>query len=516
MMMRHSLLLPSLAALACLLALPEQAEARPSLPPHFASHMVLQREMPVPLWGKAEPGETVQVSFAGQSRTTQADKEGNWRILLDPLGTSAESRTLRVEGNMPDSSGDRSPVLLDDILVGEVWFCSGQSNMDMTVAKTEKYRFAGVDNEAAEVAAANHPLIRMFTGDWACKNQPMYAVQGTWRACTPETVREFSAVGYFFARRLRESLAVPVGLVTLSYGASTAQAWIRREAISAEPRLKPVLDTYDAQVAAYVPPSEEELKAWTLEVEKARAQGLRAPKKPKADPILDQHNPTVLYNGMIHPVVPMALRGVLWYQGESITAPKELFPLWNETLIRDWRKLWGRELPFYFVQLAAHGKASNNPEVREQQALALKLPSTGMAVTIDIGDRGNVHPKNKQDVGARLALLALARTYGQPLEDSGPILLAAAREGAALRLSFAHAQGGLVARGGDLRTLEVAGAEGKFLPATAVIRGSSLLVSNPQIQAPVSVRYAWSAFPEGCNLFNTAGLPAAPFRASVP
>lgn len=490
--------------------------ARPSLPPHFGPHMVLQCDQQLPLWGRSEPGEKITLSFAGQSRTFTADAQGAWSTSLDPLCVSASPRSLTVSGDKPDSSGDMSPLVLDDILVGEVWLCSGQSNMDMTVAMTPKYRFAGVNNEAAEVAAANHPLIRMFTGTPTCINTPQYSVPGLWRACTPNTVREFSAAAYFFARRLRQDLDVPVGLVTLSYGASTAQAWIRREAITADPLLKPVLDTFDAQVANHVAPSEAEIIAWKAEVEKARSLGLRAPKQPKSDPVLDQHNPTVLFNGMVNPVVPMALRGILWYQGESITAPKELFPRWNETLIKDWRKLWGRDLPFYFVQLASHKAASNSPTVREQQALALALPSTGMAVAIDIGDRDNVHPKNKQEVGARLALIALAKTYGKEIEYSGPVLSSSQREGSALRLLFTHAKGGLVVREGNVRTLEIAGPDGKFFPAEAVLDGDSLLVSNSSIQNPRSVRYAWAAYPEGSNLYNQAGLPAAPFRTDVP
>jgi sialate O-acetylesterase len=487
-----------------LLAGPLLAEVKLASP--FTDHMVLQRDLPVPVWGTAAPGEKVTVEFAGQRKTVTAGTDGRWRVELKKLQASAEPRVFTVTGSaMP------APVRLDDVLVGEVWLASGQSNMDFTVAKTEKYYFCGVLNEAAEVAAANYPAIRMFTGEWTKSYEPKNTVGGTWKICTPENVREFSAVGYFFARDLQQELKVPVGIVTLTYGASTAQAWIRRETIAADPKLKPVLDEFDAKVKAYAPPTAAELADWQQAADEAKAGGRRAPRRPKPDPVQDQHNPTVMFNGMIAPVAGLAIRGVLWYQGESITVPRELFPRWNETLITDWRQLWGRELPFYFCQLSAQQAASNGPDVRAWQAEALKLPHTGMAVTIDVGDEKNVHPKNKAPVGHRLVQIALANDYGRKIESSGPVLASSAAEGGALRLKFTHLGGGLVAQGGPLKTFEVAGADGKFVPAEAVIDGDTVVVRAASVAAPVSARYAWSAWPEGCNLYNAAGLPAAPF-----
>lgn len=478
-----------------------------NLPPLFSDYMVLQREMKVPIWGTADPGEEATVAFAGQKKSAVAGDNGKWRVELDAMAASAQGRPMVVTGTKTGQ-----PVTLDDVLVGEVWLCSGQSNMDFTVAKTEKYYFAGVNHEAEEVAAANHPLIRMFTGEWSRAYEPQATVAGTWRVCTPQTVREFSAVGYFFARDLQPEINLPVGIITETYGASTAQAWIRREAIAANPRLKPVLDEFDARVRAYTPPTEEELKQWREAAAKAKAEEKRPPRRPRPDPVQDQHNPTVMFNGMIAPIVGCAIRGVLWYQGESITAPKDLFPLWNQTLIADWRKLWGCEFPFFFVQLAALRASSNTLEVREQQARALALPNTGMAVTIDIGDPDNVHPKDKQDVGARLARIALARVYGRNLEYSGPVYESMRIEGHAIRLRFSHASGGLVARGGDLRTFVIAGGDRRFVPAVAKIEGESVVVSNPEVPAPTAARYAWENYPEGCNLCNHADLPAPPFR----
>jgi sialate O-acetylesterase len=488
---------------------PLPAAVKPASP--FTSHMVLQCDLKVPVWGTAGPGEEVTVEFAGQKKTARADADGQWRVNLDALKVSAEGRMFTVTG-----SHTPQPIQLEDVLVGEVWLASGQSNMDFTVALTEKYYFAGVTNEAAAVAAANYPRLRMFSGEWTRSYTPCNTVAGTWKVCTPENVREFSAVGYFFARDLQKELNVPVGIVTLTYGASTAQAWIRREAIAAQPKLKPVLDDFDAKVKAWVPPTEEELKQWQAAADRAKAAGKRPPRRPKSNPDQDQHNPTVLFNGMIAPIVPFAIRGVLWYQGESITGPRDLFPLWNETLITDWRKLWGRDLPFYFCQLAALRNNSNGPQVREWQAEALKLPKTAMAVTIDIGDEQNVHPKNKQDVGDRLARIALANIYDRKIEYSGPVYESWQVEGGAIRLKFSHPGGGLVAKNGPLQTFEIAAADKKFVPANAKIDNDTVLVSSASVTNAVAARYAWSSYPAGCNLYNAAGLPAPPFRTDAP
>ncbi len=445
--------------------------------------------------------------FAGQEKQSTAGADGHWSVTLAPLVASAEARVMTVTG-----SKTAAPVNLGDILVGEVWLCSGQSNMDFSVAKTEKFYFAGVNNEAAEVAAANYPQIREFRGEPIRAVQPAARVPGTWKICTPENVREFSAIGYFFARDLQRALHIPIGIVTLTYGASTAQAWIQRAAIAADPRLAPALTEFDAKVRAYIPPTPEEQATWKKAADAAKAAGQRAPRAPKPNPVQDQHNPTVLYNGMIAPFVPFAVRGVLWYQGESITGDHALFPLWNETLIKDWRHLWGRELPFYFCQLAALDNNSNSPAVRAMQAEALRLPGTAMAVTIDIGDEKNVHPKDKQDVGDRLCRIALAKTYGKKIEYSGPEYIGVERAGAALRLKFAHAKGGLVARGGPLQRFEVEDAEGKFVPADAKIAGDTVIVSAAGVADPKAARYAWANYPIGCNLYNQDGLPAAPFE----
>ncbi len=504
-------LLPAFLLIA--LTTPLLAEIKLASP--FTSHMVLQRDRAVPVWGTADAGESVTVEFANQKRTATAATDGHWRVDLTSLTASAESRTLTVSG-----SKTASPIKLDDVLVGEVWLASGQSNMDFSVSVKVKY-FAGVTNEEQEIAAANYPLIRMFVGEAAKTYAPQARVGGEWRVCSPATVPAFSAVGYFFARDLQKEIKVPVGIVTLAYGASTAESWIRRETLVADPKLKPYVESFDAKVKAYTPLTAEEQTKFQESIAAAKAAGQRAPRNPRPDPVQDQHNATVLYNGMIAPFVPYAIRGAIWYQGESIVGGDEgrlLYPRVQATLIRDWRALWAEgDFPFYIVQLAGQEAASNSPLIREAQATVLALKNTGMAVTTDIGEAKNVHPHNKQDVGDRLARIALAHTYGLKIEPSGPQYVSFKVDGAAIRVSFTHLGGGLVAKGNtSLKWFEIAGADGKFVPADAKIDGDTVVVSSASVSAPTAARYAWVNFPDGCNLFNAAGLPAAQFRTDAP
>ena len=499
-----------------LTACPLLAEVKLASP--FTSHMVLQRDMKVPVWGTADAGEKITVEFAGQKTSTTADTDGKWSVKLKPMKASAEPRTLVVTGNRQSSIEN---LKCEDVLVGEVWLASGQSNMDFSMSKKVKY-FAGVRNEEAEIAAANHPLIRMFTGTAAKAYTPQTTVSGEWKVCSPETAPAFSAIGYFFARDLQQEIKVPVGIITEAFGASTAESWIRRETMAANPKLKPMLERFDAAVEKFHtnpppvvgPPRSEDVSATnTAPAGRRRNPGPR-------DPVQDQHNATVLFNGMIAPVIPYAIRGVIWYQGESIVDANkggiELYPHMQATLIRDWRKLWSEgDFPFYIVQLAGQEAASNSPLVREAQATVLSLPRAGMAVTTDIGEAKNVHPHNKQDVGDRLARIALANVYGRNIEFSGPMFKSMKVQGGAIRVKFSHAKG-LVARDGSLKWFAIAGADGKFVPAEAKIDGDTVVVSNPEVAAPVAVRYAWVNFPDGGHLYNAAGLPAAQFRTDAP
>ncbi len=501
------------------------ARATVELASPFTSHMVLQRDLKVPVWGWAEPGERVTVAFAGQEATTTAGTDGHWRVDLAPLTASAESRNLTVTG-----SQTAQPIQLEDVLVGEVWLAAGQSNMDFSVSKKVKY-FAGVTNEDLEIAAAHYPHLRMFTGAFAKTYAPTNRVGGQWFVCSPETVPGFSAVGYFFARDLQRDIKVPVGIITEAFGASTAEAWIRREALATDPQLKPMLDSFDAKVEAFrtnpppvvaAPRSEDVSARDTNSVGSSTNKVAARRRRVSAvrDPIQDQHNATVLYNGMIAPIIPYAIRGAIWYQGESIVggpAGRALYPHVQATLVRDWRTLWDEgNFPFYIVQLAGQEAESNNPLVREAQATILSLPNTGMAVTTDIGERKNVHPKNKQDVGDRLARIALANVYGRSIEYSGPQYQALTVEGDKIRLTFSHLGGGLVTRGGPLKWFSIAGTDGKFVPAEATIEGDTVVVHSDMVAAPTAVRYAWVNYPEGCNLFNAAGLPAPQFRTDAP
>jgi sialate O-acetylesterase len=511
----------------CAIALAPCARAEVRLASPFTSHMVLQRGMKVPVWGTADAGENVTVEFAGQKISAQADADGNWRVSFKPLKASAEGRTLTVTG-----SHTAQPITLDDVLVGEVWLASGQSNMDFSMSKKVKY-FAGVTNEEQEIAAANYPLIRMFIGEASKAYKPQMTVNGVWKVCTPETAPAFCAIGYFFARDLQREIKVPIGIIAEAYGASTAESWIRRETMASDPQLKPMLDRFDAAVenfrtnrpAVVAPLRSEDVSATnetvtvTNTVASGRTNAVPAGRRrggPR-DPVQDQHNATVLFNGMINPVIPYAIRGAIWYQGESIVGGADgiaLYPHVEETLIKDWRALWGEgDFPFYIVQLAGQEAASNSPKVREAQALGLSLPNTGMVVTTDIGEAHNVHPKNKQDVGDRLSRIALANVYGRTIEFSGPMYKSMEVEGGAIRVTFSHLGGGLVAKGGEpLKWFVIAGADMKFVPAEAKIDGDTVIVSSSEVTVPVAVRYAWVNFPDGCNLFNAAGLPAAQFR----
>jgi sialate O-acetylesterase len=479
------------------------ADVKPSA--LFSDHMVLQSGMQVPIWGTASPGERVTVTLNAQRQSTVAQADGKWVVRLSNLMAGGPFQ-MTIAGN--------NTITISDVLIGEVWLGSGQSNMVFPVSKKQA-AWAGAIHEEQEIAAANYPQIRMFTGKSAKTYEPQAEIQGEWLVCNPENVPVFSAVGYFFARDLQIEIHQPVGILTLAFGASTAEAWIRRETLAADPLLKPMLDHFDAAVRFYranpAAPAEQVPKP---------PQTINArpgpPPQQQRDPVQDQHYPTVLFNGMIHPVIPYAIRGVIWYQGESVVGGDEGVSLYGHVqaaLIQDWRKLWGQsDLPFFIVQLAALDNISNNPRVREGQASVLSMPNTGMAVTIDIGDPKDVHPHNKQALGERLTRIALAKVYDRKIEYSGPVYESMKINGSNIQLNFSHLGGGLVAKDGPLKWFTIAGADRKFVAAEARIEGDTIVVSNAQITMPLAVRYAWDNYPEGCNLYNAAGLPAAPFR----
>lgn len=490
-----------------MLAAASVAWANVTLAPLFCDGAVLQRDKPLPVWGRAAPGETVRVRFHAQSVATTAAPDGRWAVTLAAEKTSARPSELVVTGE--------NTVRVRDVLVGDVWLCSGQSNMEFTVSRAQ--------NAAAEIAAARYPFIRQFKVAHASDDAPAATAAGRWVACGPETAGDFSAVAYFFARDLYAQSRVPVGLINSSWGGTYIEAWMSRAALGSNPAFAVAFTRWQEWLAAYperVAAHAAAVKRWEQAAARAKADGRvfkrRQPLAPEGPG--GRNMPAGLFNGMIHPLIPYALRGVVWYQGEQNgdghpLEYRALFP----AMIRQWRADFGQgDLPFYFVQLP-NCLRPRDPTgaawawLREAQSEVLTLPNTAMAVTIDVGDPHNIHPKNKQEVGRRLALLVRAHLWGEAVASSGPVFQGVKREGGALRIEFAHAAG-LTSRGAPLIGFEIAGADRRFVPALARIDGETVVVQANAVSAPVAVRYAWSNSPTAC-LFNSAGLPAAPFRS---
>ena len=496
------------------------ARADVALGPLFADHAVLQRDKPVPIWGRAVPGETVTVSFLGRRVAARAGADGRWIALLDALPATAEGSDLVAAG--------QTTATAHDVVVGEVWLASGQSNMEYVVDDPDGPVFH-VDQAAAEVAAARYPLIRQFKVARQVAAEPADTAAGGWVPCSPASVPEFSAVGYFFARDLHRRLGVPIGIVNSTWGGTPVESWLSPMALASDPAFAVVGQRWSETLAAYPraqAAAEAALAAWRPEAEAARRGGplayalfLKAHPEPRpAHGPGDAWTPAGLFDGMINPLLPYALRGAIWYQGESNAArPGEYHALFA-AMITAWRAHFGQgDFPFYWAQLADYNVPGDPTGaswawLREAQTQTLSLPNTGQAVTIDIGDLGNIHPSNKQEVGRRLALLAKARTYGIPDDCSGPVFVSATPEGRALRLHFKYADEGLTAGLTPLQSFEVAGADRRFYPARATIAGNTVLVAAPAVPAPVAVRYAWHNAPTA-NFYNGAGLPAVPFRS---
>jgi sialate O-acetylesterase len=498
--------LPLLAALL-LAPLPSLQADDLKLATILSDHMVMQREKPVTVWGWADAGESVTVAFAGQTKSSVAASDGKWRIVLDPLTASTESRTLIVAGK------DGRKIEVKDVLVGEVWLGSGQSNMEMAVG--------GVDNAAKEQAAANLPLIRYYTEGSAPADKPQTEGKGVWQPCTPANVRRFSATLFFFGREIQREVGVPVGLINSSVGATHIESWVSAEAQSSDPETKA---EFDSQMAGIKRFSEEKLRAeypkklaaWQLAFDNGKASLKDKPWTPEMTiATLKRKGPLAgLYNGKIYNLAPFTLRGILWYQGESNAGNPGLYHKQLTQLITSWRTLWQDELPFAWVQLPNFGSPGEGwPRMREAMLQTLALPKTGMAITIDIGDIKNIHPTNKQEVGRRLSLWALGTIYGKNVGSiSGPLPAGSSVNGHAISVTFKHADGGLKTKdGGPARGFQIAGADRQWKPATAKITGDKVSLSSPDITAPVAVRYAWQAWPD-CNLYNGADLPASPFR----
>jgi len=478
------------------------------LPAIIGDNMVLQRDKKASVWGWAEPGEEVMVSVNWRSMkwAVTADKNGKWKF---------EMKSPKAGGPYEMTISGKNTITIKNILVGEVWVCSGQSNMAMSVGSSA--------NAEWKIAAANYPKIRLFTVGRNVAEQPQSDCEGSWTLCSPETIRSFSAVAYYFGRELHKKLDVPVGLIHTSWGGTPAEAWTRREILEKDEDFAPILKRYADAVARYPQAKtehEQKVAQWKEVVKKARAEGKEPPRQPRA-PLGPGHyrSPSGLYNAMIAPLIPHAIQGAIWYQGEANVGRayqyRKLFP----AMIKNWRNDWGQgNFPFLFVQLPNFRAVNPEPadsalaELREAQLMTLALPNTGMAVIIDIGEADNIHPKNKQDVGKRLALWALARNYRKKLVYSGPIYKSMKVEGNKIVLQFDSVGGGLVAgRGRALKGFAIAGADRKFVWADAKIVGDGVVVSCDEVSEPVAVRYAWADNPV-CNLYNKEGLPASPFR----
>jgi sialate O-acetylesterase len=503
---------------------PAAADVR--LPAIFSNHMVMQAGKSVAVWGSAAAGEAVTVALAGQELKTTAGNDGRWRIKLEPLKAAGEPQTLVVRAS--------NTLTITDVLVGEVWLCSGQSNMAMQL----KGLHGQVDRADEEIAAADHPRIRMFVHDepfdiYALRLPPPKAEEdrpGRWVVCTPETAARFSAIGYYFGRDLEKELDSPVGLVVSSVGGTPIEAWTRFDAQTAVPELTPLLADWQKRLAGYDPPAElakfeAAKKAWLKVRAEARKQKKPDPKAPTPFKNLAVMAPGGLWNGMLAPLAPYTVRGVLWYQGERNAAG----PFTNyygpqlRTLIADWRGQWGDpSLYFAWVQLPRFSTPQKLPSepkgwgvaVREQMLKSVSVPNTGMAVTIDLGGAKEGHPTNKADYARRLSQLALHDVYGKSeLVARGPLFKGARRDGAAMVVSFDHAEG-LRAAEGELTGFAIAGDDRKFVWAEATIVGGRLVVTSDKVPQPAAVRYAWAANPK-CNLVNGAGLPASPFRTDA-
>ena len=502
--------------ISCLLlwsALPALAELK--LPHLFSDGMVLQRETTARVWGWTGAGVPVKVSFAGKDHATKADAKGEWWVELKGLKASDQGSELVVE-----AAAEKK--VFKNVLVGEVWLASGQSNMEWRVASS-----AGAKEE---IASARDPLLRVFVSSNVAESVPQKDWQGTWKATKAENTASFTAVGYYFAKKLRAELGVPVGVIECAWGGKPVEAFTSDEALAKLPignqliaKRKEAVSAYDAERAQsnfqqQLKVYKKKLAAWNKDKKGRKPRGPRRPGNPGKNPSM----PATIYNGMIAPLVGYGNRGAIWYQGESNARPPTA-PHYEELLgcmVADWRARWGHDLSFYWVQLANFRQPTTEPGVesdwvvvQDEMRRALKsIPKGGMAVINDIGDARDIHPKNKQDVGARLARWALYQDYGRKdVIVSGPLYSGMEKKDGRLVISFDYAKGLKSRDGKALKRFEIAGGDGKWRWAKAEISGGTVVLSHDDLKDPVKARYAWAANPEGANLVNGEGLPASCF-----
>jgi hypothetical protein len=495
-----------LAALALFLST-SCALAEVTLPAIISDHMVVQAGTEVPIWGWAAAGEEVTVTLAGQTATTQTPADGKWQVRLGQLKPSPEAQILTVKGT--------NTLTVQDVLIGEVWLASGQSNM--------AFKFDRGEYPPAETAAAALPQVRMFTVKQHSTRIPQDDCEGQWIVASPETVQSFSAVAWFFGRDLHLKLKTPVGLINSSWGGTAIEAWTSEPAQAKVPALQAGLDKWAKAAAEYDPvktkaDNEKRATAWKGAVERIKAKGGKEfprPPRPKGPPLTNQNHPANLYNGMIRPLIPYSLRGAIWYQGEANCSSEEKASLYATQLplmISDWRAQWHHNFAFGTVQLPNYEQEAYRPLVREAMLKSLSVPNTGMAVTIDVGEAMDNHPKDKKTVGERLSLWALARVYRQKIPTySGPTVRSHEVKNGTFQIRFDNAVGGLKIKGDTPQGFVIAGADKQWKPAQVKVTSNLMLLSHPDVKVPVVVRYAWSANPPA-SLFNGAGLPASPFR----
>jgi sialate O-acetylesterase len=498
-----------LLLIVSLTILPISCLADVHLPDVIASSMVLQQKQTVPIWGTADPGEAVTVTFGKQKKTAVADAGGKWRVNLSPLSADAMPQIMTVSG--------KNKIELTDILVGEVWLVAGQSNMQRLLRETA--------NGDTVQAAANHPQIRLFNVRREVGFKRTGKPISEWAACTPKSVDEFSAAGYYFAVELEKDLKVPIGMINASWGGSQAEAWTPVEYLNANPDLKATVertklwnDTREKVRVDYA----AAIEAWRKKSDEQKAAGARPSPSPGVpDALRDYRIASSIYDGMIEPLIPFAIKGAAWYQGESNEERAEQYGILMPTMIRAWRERWGEgNFPFGIIQLPNYRAVKPEPEesawsfIRDaQRKTAMDVPNTGLIVIIDIGEPNDIHPKNKLDVGRRMAWWAEADAYGQDMPKS-PLLTKVEAKGGKVTLTFDNVGKGLKIKDGDrLDEFAIAGDDKKWIWADAKIVGRNKVeVSSRTISSPAAVRYAFNSDPKHPNLVNDAGLPATPFR----
>lgn len=517
------------------------------MPSIFEDKMVLQRDMEVPVWGTSNPNASIVVEFSGQQKVIKADDSGNWKVQLEPLKASSQPQVLSISAAL---NGKQNQLKIKDVLVGEVWFAGGQSNMYRPFrmltypAREPKYEPIG-EFLRNERDTAHDPLLRQFR---VSRIQNVFEEQtegrGNWSMAVGKDVNEICATAYFFAKELRRELNVPVALISCNLGGTKIEPWMPMDAFEKNETLKAFykdeISTFkqrlnawndDAEKAKY----EQELKEWQVKVTKAKANGEAEPKKLRKNehPNRDKQIASTLYNGMIHPIIPYAIKGALWYQGESNTSNNpEQYAMRLEAMVESWRKAWGNNFYFYYCQLANYRDANKEPLesdqgwaiIRDQMRLGMRIPKSGMAVLSDIGEAKDIHPKNKFDAGKRLSRWALNQAYGKDIYVSGPIYKSSKIKGSKVTLSFDYVGSGLmvghkhlmdptVEVDEPLKRFQICEADRKWKWAKAkIVENDKVEVWHPKVSKPVEVRYAWSSNPEGANLYNKEGLPASAFK----